>query len=246
MIWFSEKACQPRAVVRCPGLLGAARAITKQYFIQLVQKHCSFFNRVKWDKASEFIKVPLRASLFMMFFVININNWHLSCPWDEWRARSRLALYWHKVVALVGVEEVVGRWNVNLAEQRDPLLDAILYHEETERTQKCKHTAIPVLGNFNYPAVCRLNNVLKLFKYQVLLHRNNGAIIVTLDHSLNVTPLRYYVRSLFHNYILKWSKVFCCPKEWIQSNFLNQTPGFNSNQRAIVNMEYCITFLFYS
>ena len=92
---FSENACHPRAVVRCQGLLVAARAITKQYFIQkhcTVQKHCSFFNRVKWDKASDFIKVPLRANLFIMFFLININNWHLSCPWDEWRAHSRLAL----------------------------------------------------------------------------------------------------------------------------------------------------------
>ena len=134
---FSENACHPRAVVRCQGLLVAARAITKQYFIQkhcTVQKHCSFFNRVKWDKASDFIKVPLRANLFIMFFLININNWHLSCPWDEWRAHSRLAL--DKALAFVGVEEVVGRWNVTLAEQRDPLTGCYPIEQKNRKNTK--------------------------------------------------------------------------------------------------------------
>ena len=41
------------------------------------------------------------------------------------------------MVAFVGVEEVVGRWNVTPAEQRDPLTgSAILYNKKNQKEHK--------------------------------------------------------------------------------------------------------------
>ena len=50
-------------------------------------------------------------------------------------------------------------------QQLEILVTTLVYHEETERTQKCidMHTAIPVRGNFNYPILFSLNNVLDDF-----------------------------------------------------------------------------------